>query len=260
MTLVKATLSILLLSTVAASPQATTGVIIGIVRDAAGGVIPGATVTAIPATGVRRTVITKADGSYRIADLPVGPVRVEAALVGFDTSTVDASVRTGADTACDVTLRVMALVNVVRPNGETKPAPPEINAFVKETIEEAWDLNKIPDGNLLKGSRIAVQEEMFKSGLKLGSAALPQRPGLEFRLVPRSDTQTEADNTKKGVFFLFTDSPQIDGDTATIVIGVDVSFPKERNVVKLCCCAGIGQFEKRTNKWTFVKWLGVSCS
>lgn len=260
MTLVRATLSILLLSIVAASPQATTGGIAGVVRDVERGVIPGATVTAIPATGIRRTVITKADGGYRIADLPVGSVRIEVALVGFDTSAVDALVRTGADTACDVTLHVMALLNVVQPKGETKPAPPEINTFVKETIEEVWDLNKIPDGSLLKGSRIAIQQEMFKSGLRLGSAALPQRPGLEFRLVPRSDTQTEADNTKKGVFFIFTDSPQIDGDTATIVIGVDVSFPKEPKVVNLCCCAGRGQFEKRGNRWAFVKWLGVSCS
>src|SRR5687768_2502235 len=61
-----------------------TAQIAGFVRDATGGVLPGADVTAIQAeTGLRRSVVTDADGSYVLSNLPIGPYRLEVSLSGF---------------------------------------------------------------------------------------------------------------------------------------------------------------------------------
>jgi carboxypeptidase family protein len=64
--------------------QLPTGTILGTVRDASGGVIPGATLTATNSdTGLMRTAISSEDGSYRLAALPVGRYELRASLDGF---------------------------------------------------------------------------------------------------------------------------------------------------------------------------------
>ena len=59
----------------------------GTVLDASGAAIPGAAVKATnTATGVSRTVNTGADGLYVIADLPIGPYRLDVTKEGFATA------------------------------------------------------------------------------------------------------------------------------------------------------------------------------
>jgi hypothetical protein len=58
------------------------GVIIGTVTDAAGQRLPGVTVIIRTTTGVR-TVVTDAQGRYRMAGLPLRTYRVVADLTGF---------------------------------------------------------------------------------------------------------------------------------------------------------------------------------
>src|SRR5215211_4703880 len=56
----------------------------GTVADESGGVLPGATVTAIQTdTGLRREAVTDADGAYALTNLPIGPYRLEVSLSGF---------------------------------------------------------------------------------------------------------------------------------------------------------------------------------
>ncbi len=58
----------------------------GTVSDSSGGVLPGATVVAIQTeTGFRREVVSDADGSYTLLNLPLGPYRLEVSLSGFRT-------------------------------------------------------------------------------------------------------------------------------------------------------------------------------
>src|ERR671918_1559887 len=74
-----------LLVAVSAWAQATAQ-INGTVSDTSGGVLPGANVTAIQTdTGFRREVVTDADGSFALTNLPIGPYRLEVALQGFRT-------------------------------------------------------------------------------------------------------------------------------------------------------------------------------
>src|SRR5881409_2425143 len=63
-----------------------TAQISGSVQDQSGAVLPGAEVTATQTdTGVARTTVTNETGSYVLANLPLGPYRLEAGLPGFRT-------------------------------------------------------------------------------------------------------------------------------------------------------------------------------
>jgi hypothetical protein len=67
--------------------QGTTGTIIGTVTDNTKAVVPGATVTVSgPALMGTRTVVTEADGSYRVPTLPPGTYALLFELPGFGTT------------------------------------------------------------------------------------------------------------------------------------------------------------------------------
>src|SRR5690242_3988143 len=58
--------------------------ITGTVRDASGLAVPGAEVTATQTdTGLARSTVTAADGTYSLPSLPIGPYRVEVKKEGF---------------------------------------------------------------------------------------------------------------------------------------------------------------------------------
>lgn len=88
--------------------QVATGTILGVVSDASGGVVAGATVTTTNAnTGLKRTFTTESDGSYRFPDLPVGTYDVEAGRSGFQTATQTGLILTvGQQAVLDLTLQV----------------------------------------------------------------------------------------------------------------------------------------------------------
>lgn len=68
--------------------QAPTGTILGVVKDASGGSISGATVTALNTeTGLTRTLTTADDGAYRFPALPVGHYSVKVDRSGFKPET-----------------------------------------------------------------------------------------------------------------------------------------------------------------------------
>jgi hypothetical protein len=156
-------------------------------------------------------------------------------------------------------------VSVDRPLvGDQTPAAPtraEIDTFIKQAIEDRFAAKNIPDFNLLdKGTRIAVREEMPAARMKLGRDALPERAGYEFYLIALAATQQQADTMQRPVPFIAVDGPSITGDTAAISMGVDVTFPTDPKIAKLCCCTGRGEFKRVNGRWTFVKWADMICS
>ena len=77
-------LALVLVFTPAARAQTGTGRISGLVKDASGAVVPGATITAVhESTGVRHETVTTEAGLFLFPSLPVGPYTVRAELQGF---------------------------------------------------------------------------------------------------------------------------------------------------------------------------------
>jgi len=100
----------LLLAMIVVSPsqvraQDGAGIVSGIVRDALGGAIPGASIRVVNETSHAAVdVVTDAQGVYRVVDLPPGPYRLEVTLSGFDTILRRFTLAPGGTPVFDVSL------------------------------------------------------------------------------------------------------------------------------------------------------------
>src|SRR5882672_3912346 len=90
----------------------TTGLIAGVVADAQGAVVPGATVTAIhEPSGTSYEGVSQADGRFTLPGLRVGgPYKVTATLTGFGAEAKEGvTVNLGVSTDLDFKLKVAAI-------------------------------------------------------------------------------------------------------------------------------------------------------
>jgi hypothetical protein len=97
---------------VATTAGAQTGAsVTGVVKDAQGGVLPGATVTVRNAdSGITRSTVSEGGGDFRVSGLPPGKYDVAAELSGFATSEVKGQVLTiGAELKVTLTLGLSGL-------------------------------------------------------------------------------------------------------------------------------------------------------
>jgi hypothetical protein len=87
----------------------------GVVSDATGAVLRGATVTAVSAkTGATRETNADAVGAYRFKLLPRGLYEVRAGVVGFETAVVQAvNLTVGGTVTVDLTLRLAGAERVL---------------------------------------------------------------------------------------------------------------------------------------------------
>jgi hypothetical protein len=95
--------------------QGTSGSISGVVLDAAGGAIPGASVVvASDATGTKFEALTNGVGSFSVPALPVGTYKITVSLTGFKTAVVtDVRVQLGIPTNVKATLEVGGIAETV---------------------------------------------------------------------------------------------------------------------------------------------------
>ena len=117
-----AAVQVLLAGAVLATPvnaQTTTGAITGVVRDTAGGVVPGVTVKAThEATNAETTAVSNDVGVYVVRGLAVGRYTVLAELSGFQTSkNTDIVVRVNDEVRLDIALKVGAVSEMVTVSG-----------------------------------------------------------------------------------------------------------------------------------------------
>ena len=110
------------LLSVNAFAQQTNGTILGRVLDGQGAAIPGVSVTAKnPSSGFTRTVVSDAEGTYRLNGLPVGQYEIAVELAGF--SSID---RKGLVVSVGQTLTVdfeMKVANVAETITVTAASP-----------------------------------------------------------------------------------------------------------------------------------------
>ncbi|HSR51575.1 MAG TPA: carboxypeptidase-like regulatory domain-containing protein [Acidobacteriota bacterium] len=87
----------------------------GVVKDSAGGVIPGVDVTCISADGaVGRETVSDDQGRFSLLDLPFGPYTISAFMRGFKQTRIEMEPKGGPLVSLPVTLRVGPHDEVVR--------------------------------------------------------------------------------------------------------------------------------------------------
>jgi hypothetical protein len=147
----------------------------GAATDPSGGVLPGATVTAIQTdTGFRREVVTDATGSFTLTNLPIGPYRLEVALAGFRTSVQTGIVlQVGSSPVLPVTLQLGELAETVSveasaPLVETRN--PSIGSVIENERIEELPLNGRNSADLIAIAGAVVPVEVSSSRSSQGAS------------------------------------------------------------------------------------------
>ncbi len=129
------------------APAQVTGSIFGVVRDASGGVLPGATVTATSPALQRESVstVTNEAGAYRISLLPAGLYAVRVELAGFNPlSRTEIPVAVNQEVALDLTLDVAAVTETVEVTAASplvEPTRADLSSRVGTQTIDALPLN-----------------------------------------------------------------------------------------------------------------------
>ena len=107
--------------TLASAQTVTTGSISGVVMDAQGAVLPGATITAVHTpTGTSYEGVTDAGGRYNILNVRVGPYDISATMSGFRGEKQQAVVvKLGEQATLDFKLQVASVTETVEVRGES---------------------------------------------------------------------------------------------------------------------------------------------
>ena len=121
-----------------ASAQLDTATVIGVVTDSQGGVIPGATITAVNKnSGFVRSTVSDAEGRYRVAALTPGSYEVSAELQGFSRALrAGLTFALGSETVLNFSLQLGALSEAVMVTAET-PIVQTTTAAVETRLDRA---------------------------------------------------------------------------------------------------------------------------
>lgn len=97
------------------------GSIEGVVKDASGGVVPGATVEILnPVTGFQRQATTGSDGTFQFSNVPFNPYHLSITATGFATYTQDVDVRSTVPMSLAIALKVGTESTTVRVEGKAE--------------------------------------------------------------------------------------------------------------------------------------------
>src|SRR4051794_22748966 len=130
-----------------ATAQERFGGLTGLVTDASGAVLPGATVTITSkTTGAARTIVTAGDGLYNVPDLEPGRYAMVVELNGFaKVSMDDVMVSLGKTLKVDAQLKVGDMSEVVQVQAEARPAIDTRSTLVSHNIT-AEEIDRLPKG------------------------------------------------------------------------------------------------------------------
>jgi len=157
--------------------------------------------------------------------------------------------------AAELSVAPKGLTGVQAANAQSSPAGPEVEAIVREVLQDRLAAGDIPDIGLLQGGRrIAIRSELPRSRLILGAGALPERQGYEFRLISSAEASAEAERTKASVYFITVDRFERSADTVSMWIGTDFVAPADPKMVKMCCCESQVRYRRIAGTWTFASW------
>ena len=132
-------------------------VITGVVRDASGGVLPGATVEAASPVLIEkvRSVVTDANGQYRIVDLRPGTYSVTATLQGFTTLKREGIELSGTFVATvNLDLKVGSLEETITVTGESPIV--DVQSARTQQIIDKDALAAIPSSRNINGIQAMI--------------------------------------------------------------------------------------------------------
>jgi hypothetical protein len=157
---------LLVLSAQPAFNQTVTATLVGVVTDATGARVPGATVTAThKATNNNRTVRTGEEGGYTIPLLPSGVYSVRAEQSGFKRSVVDEIVLQVDQTArVDMTLAVGELAETI-----------QVESRAAMVASETSSVGQVIDANQI--ANMPLKGRMFFELALLAPGTTPRMPG-----------------------------------------------------------------------------------
>lgn len=153
----------------------------GVVTDATGAVLPGATITVVnKETGVTREVVSGETGFYRVSALPPGRYRVTAGLPGFKMSAVDdVIVRAEEIQGLNFRLDPGEISEVVEVSGEAIP-PLQTESANIDRVLGRQEILRLPQVGRDPYELIRLTPGIFGNGARDGSGnsvALPNTTG-----------------------------------------------------------------------------------
>jgi hypothetical protein len=127
----------------AARAQQQTGRIDGVISDASGGVVPGATVLLTGPTTAQQETTTSANGEYHFLNIPPGTYVVTAKLAGFaDVVRQEIIVQTGGSTKIDLQMRPSGVTETVTVTGASPVI--DVRKTANEVTFDQTQLQQIP--------------------------------------------------------------------------------------------------------------------
>jgi iron complex outermembrane receptor protein/vitamin B12 transporter len=174
-TVLSAVVLVLTLWGAAAAQQGTS--ITGVVVDALGGRISGATITLLGERGPAGETRSREDGSYSFENVPAGRYQVLAQANGFDPFTTDpVYVATGARATRDVTLQVGALRQGVTVTASASEVL-QSQTGAPVTVLDATTLDALNKPELFEALRLVPGAQVVQTGARGATAALFIRGG-----------------------------------------------------------------------------------
>ncbi|HSG01942.1 MAG TPA: TonB-dependent receptor, partial [Vicinamibacterales bacterium] len=175
--LVLATLAAMLVAWPAAA-QETTGAIEGVVRDPAGGVLPGATVVLSGPTG-RLVAVTNEVGEYRFPRLASGRYTITATLEGFEPQTLEVDLTVGITSRNEFTLPLSGVAEEVTVSSKSIAIDTASSSAATNISRERIEL--IPRGRDF--SDVVSQAAGAKDESQAGGISIDGSSGSENRFI-----------------------------------------------------------------------------
>src|ERR1051325_2824216 len=151
--------------------QAGSSSLSGRVEDGQGAAVPGVTVTATnTATGLVRTTVTAADGTYRFPSLPVGTYKITAELPGFATVTAESvTLNVPTERELNTPLKQAAVTEAITVTADAPlvATEPAVGTVVSQNELENLPLNGRQFANLASlapGTTLSVNADPTKPG------------------------------------------------------------------------------------------------
>ncbi|HSR68041.1 MAG TPA: carboxypeptidase regulatory-like domain-containing protein [Acidobacteriota bacterium] len=114
----------------------------GTVKDPQGGIVPGATVTAVSAAGAERSVLTNDEGRYQFLQLSPGTYTIRAEQAGFKTTTArDVRLLVDTPATLDLKLELGEISEVVTITGAAEQVLNTSDATIGNTFNENQIVN-----------------------------------------------------------------------------------------------------------------------